>query len=881
MRRFLLRVLDLVRRAPCDRRLAEEVNTHLVMLADEHERHGMSAADARLAARRDFGGVDQMKARYRDQRGFPAIDVFVQDVRVAGRLLVKDRWVTLAAATALALGIAVNNTVFTIVNAGLIRELPFRDPDRIVSLGLHDARTPFMPGPPGYGELSYPEFQDWRGATRTFTDMAAYVDATMNLSDDTRAPERFLGTYVSSPAFGLIGQQPVLGRDFTASDDRPGAPPVVILGHGAWVTRYGADPAVIGRTVRVNGVPSTIVGVMAQGFKFPMNSDVWQPLAQLPGIATQTRKVRPLSVFGRLRDEVGREQAQADLNSIAERLSRDYPETNRDMVPVITAYDERYVVPQMKLLFLVMMGAVGFVLLIACANIANLLLARSGTRAREMAIRTSLGATRWRIVRQLLVESVVLAVLGGLVGLGLSYLGVRIFANTVDDTGKPYWLEFSLDGTVLAFFALVCVGTGVVFGLAPALHTANASAGEVLKEGGRSGSAGGRVRRWSAALVVGEVAMTMVLLAGAGFMMRSFLDAYKVDLGFDASRLTTMTLFLPEQKFPTADARAAFYSRLTERLGGVRGVDAATIASGAPGGGAFATLVTVEGRAEIPGEKPPRVASVAIDPTYFDTLGVAMRRGRPFTDIDGNAGQESVIVNERFAATYFPGQDPIGRRIRATRESAAAPSAWLTIVGVAPPVRQRGQQPAEPIVYLPHRMMANATAVLVVRSEASLETVVPSVREELRTLDADLPLYNINTLDQMLAFLRWPQRVFGTMFTIFAVLGLLLSAVGVYAVIAHSVSQRTQEIGIRMALGARSSQVVWLVARRVVVQLGVGLLFGLPLAIMLGRVLPFGSRDQTTLVPLTAVLVIVALVACLAPARRATRMDPVAALRHD
>lgn len=880
MRTFLLRMIDLVRGGARDRRITEEVETHLAMLAADYQQRGMSPADARLAARRAFGGVDQMKARYRDQRGLPVIDALAQDVHFAARLLVKDRWVTLAAITALALGIAVNNTVFTVVNAGLIRPLPFPNPDRVVSISAHDARTPFVPGPPSYSELSYPEFEDWRRATRTFAGIAAYLEATMNLGDEGRAPERFLGTYLSASSFGLIGQQPALGRDFRPDDDRPGAPPVVILGHGAWLSRYGADPTVIGRTIRVNGVPATVVGVMSRGFKFPMNTDVWQPLAQLPSLGAHTREARRLSVFGRLADGASRAQAQADLEAIAARLARDYPDTNQHITPVITAYEERYIVPQIETLFLLLIGAVGFVLLIACANIANLLLARSAARSREIAIRASLGATRWRIVRQLLVESVTLALVGGLAGLGLSYFGVRLFASTVDDTGKPYWLDFSMDGTVLMFFAVVCVSTGIVFGLAPALHVSKSNANEVLKEGGRGGSGGLRVRRWSGVLIVGELAMTLVLLSGAGFMMRSFLEMYRVDLGFDTSPLTTMTLFLSEQEYPTADERIALYQRLSERVGGVQGVGAASIASAAPGAGAFTSLITIEGRAIEAGEKPPRVASVAIGPRYFETLGVAVLRGRPFTDVDGSPGNESVIVNERFAAMYFPDQDAIGRRIRARRENAEEPSTWLTIVGVAPAIRQRAQ-PAEPIVYLPHRLTAAATAVLLVRAKGDAGTVVPQIRDELRGLDPDLPLYDITTLDDLLAFLRWPQRVFGTMFTIFASLGLLLSAVGVYAVIAHSVAQRTQEMGIRMAVGASGAHVAWLVARRVVVQLAIGLLLGLPLAVALGRILPFGSRDLTTLVPLTALLILVALVACLAPARRAARMDPVAALRHD
>ncbi|MPY89511.1 MAG: FtsX-like permease family protein [Luteitalea sp.] len=572
MRRFMRRVWYTLRHRQLEADLAEEMNVHREMKQREIEKDGLEPTEAAVVARRALGHVLLARNEARDVWIGPWLQSISQDLRFTCRLLVRDRWFTLATVLVLALGIGMNNTVFTIMHTVLIRSLPFEHPDRIVSLETREARQQPMRGPQDYGELSLPEYEDWREGARAFDGIAAYHDVTMNLGDGEHAPERFRGAYISSNAFSLIGQRPVVGRDFGPEDDGPGAPAVVILGHSVWTRRYAADRAVIGRTIRVNSVPSTVIGVMSPGFRFPLAADVWQPLALMPGRTTQTRVARILSAFGRLADGVSPEAARADLALIATRLSRDYPDTNENIQPAVMPYDERHIAPQVKLVFVALMGAVGFVLLIACANVANLLLARSATRAREMAIRVSLGATRWRTVRQLLVESVVLALLAGLIGFGLSVLGLRLFNIALPQTDKPYWLEFTMDGSVFAFLAVVCLGTSVLFGLAPALHVARTNVNEVLKEGGRGGSGGLRARRWTSTLIIGELALTLVLLSGAGFMMHSFLDLYRADLGIDTSRLAMMSLDLPDQKYGTPEQRAAFYQRLDERLGAVQAI---------------------------------------------------------------------------------------------------------------------------------------------------------------------------------------------------------------------------------------------------------------------------------------------------------------------
>ena len=808
----------------------------------------------------------------------------LQDLRFALRLLVKDRWFTAIAVMALALGIGVNSAVFTFVNAVLIRGLPFDQPDRIMALGTRD----------GLGRdrmVSYPDFQDWRDGTRAFAGMAAFSGETMNVSDDSRAPERFTGPYISANAFALIGEQPLVGRDFLPEDDRPGAVPVVLLGNGIWKNRYGSDPGVIGRTIKVNELPATIVGVMPEGFKFPINADLWMPLAHLAGLAEQKRDLRNLEAFGRLAEGVTAAQALAELNNVASRLARDFPATNKDVTPSVMTFNQRYNGGQIKLVFLSLMGAVGFVLLIACANVANLLLARSANRSREISVRVSLGATRTRIVRQLLVESVLLALIGGVLGLGLSMVGIRLFDAAVADVGKPYWIQFTFDGRVFGFLASICLGTGIVFGLAPALHVSRTDINEVLKEGGRSGS-GLRARRWTSTLIVVELALTLVLLSGAGFMMRSVLALYQRDAGVETAHVLTMRLQLPGRKYSTPEARRDFYQRLDERLAALGNVQAASIVSNPPLGGGSGRLLVVEGREMKAGEQPQTVTQVLIGPRYLEAAGLQLSRGRAFGQNDGSAGHEAAIVNQRFVAMHFPGEDPIGRRIRLTAEgsatAAAAPPIAATIVGVVPTVRQRNFQEAQPdpVVYIPLRAQAPAFALLMLRTPGEPAALTTSVREEVRAIDPDLPLFGIMTLDQALAQGRWQYKVFGTMFGVFALIALALSSVGLYSVTAYSVSQRTQEIGVRMALGARAAQVWWLVLRGMLVQLIIGLALGVTGAAGVARLLQSilvqgGTPDSATLALIAALLVLVSLAACFLPARRATRLDPVKALRYE
>ena len=890
MRSFLRRLRNAIRQRQLDADLAEEFEFHRAMKQRELEASGYAPTDAAFAARRAFGSAALAHDAARDVWIWPWLRSTVQDLRFAVRLLAKERWFTLAAASALALGIAATSTVFTFVNATLLKSVPVVNADRVVAIAMRDRTNQQLP-------VCYPDFDDWQRASKSFSAMTIMLQgAALTVSDENHLPEQYWGPYTSVNLFSLIGQRPVLGRDFTAEDDRPGAPAVVLLGYGLWQARYGGDPAVIGRTITVGSVRAAIVGVMPPDMKFPPNpnAELWMPLGQINTPRVEGRGIRSFQVIARLADGVSLAQARQEIATIGARLAQEYPDTNRDLVPEVVPYSERVNGPQVKTLYWSLMGASAFVLLIACINVSNLLLAKASRRAREMGLRAALGASRWRIVRQLLVESVLLASIGGLLSYPMSLAGIRFFDAATQDSGRPYYLHYTMDGTVFAFFAAVCLLTGVLFGLAPALHVSKTNLNDVLKEGGRSGSASARGRRWTAVLIVGLLASTLTLLAGAGFMMRSFVTMYTMHVGIDPSQLLAMQLPLPGRKYPTSDDRLAFLRQVDERLATVRAVDAAATTSAVPlGGGALARL-TIDGRAVASDEHGPLVTMLSIGPRYFDTLRLHVVQGRDLTEADGPAGHENVTVNQRLASLHFAGENPVGRRIRlaqdpSVRTPAGAPAAWLTIVGVVPSVRQRNvrEMDEDPVVYVPRQAMgAGNRATLLVRTRSDPGKITALLREEIRALDPDMPLFNIRTMTEDLTQQRSSSLVVGATFTLFAGIALVLSAVGLYATTAYAVTQRTQEIGVRMALGAQPWQVVWLILRGVLVQLTLGVTLGIAGAFAVGRVIQSllvqtSASDPFTLGSTAALLIVTAIAACAWPTLRATRFDPLAALRYE
>ncbi len=816
----------------------------------------------------------------------------LRDLRFALHLIVKDRWYSGVAIVALALGIGVNATVFTLVNAVLIKGLPFNDSDSLYMLSSQRQQ-----GGRG-GSVSIADLNDWRAQTHTFVGLAAFAPNSVNVSDDRSAPQQARGAQITANTFALLGQPMLIGRDFANGEDRKGAESVVILSFDLWSTRYNRDPGVLGRSLRVDGKAATIIGVMPEGMLFPSNTEIWMPVVPRP--EDESRGARYLQVFGRLKKGVTRAQAQTEFGGIAARLASAYPETNKEFTIVaVETFSERFNGGQIRVVFLAMMGAVGFVLLIACANVANLLLSRSVHRTREIAIRIALGATRWRVIRQLLVESIVLGCLGGFIGLGLAIVGVRLFDNAVSGTGKPYWITFTFDPIVFGFLAAVCVLTGVLFGLAPALQVTRTNVNEVLKEGGRGNAGGVRARWLTGTMVVLELALTLVLLVGAGLMVRSFLKIYTLDLGIRTANLMTMRMQLPNNKYSSPEARRAFYDRLTPRLASLPGADSVSLTTSVPPFGAGRRGVDVEGRPlRKADEQAPQTTAVVISPTFFETVAVQLRRGRTFNEQDGAPGSETVIINERFAAQFFAGEDPMGRRIKFVqnppRPGQTPPSTpppaemWRTIVGISPSIRHADPNEADPppVVYLPYRQDPPGFATLLVRSRLDPGSVMNAVRREVQMVDADQPVFTVQTMDQMLAQAMWPYRVFGSLFAIFAVIALVMSAVGLYAVMAYSVTQRTAEIGVRMALGAEGHQVSWLILKRGLLQLALGLTIGLAGAFGLSRVLrtilvQITPTDPVTFVSITVILTTVAVAACVLPARRATHVDPLVALRAE
>ena len=810
----------------------------------------------------------------------------LQDLRFAARRIVKDRWFTVASVVALALGIGANSAVFTLVNAVLLRGLPLDNADRIMWIDSRDQRG----RPAG---VSFQDYEDWRAASRTFNGMTLVQNGTMIISGDDPLPESYPGGFISANAFDVIGVKTQLGRGFVPADDKEGAPAVALISGGIWKSRYASDPAIIRKAVRVNTIPATIVGVMPDGFKWPFQSEVWLPMSQRSPVFRLPRQGRSFMVYGRLADGATLEQARSEMKNIAAQLANQYQDSNKDLTAQVTPFLDFVIGPQIKTMFWALMGAVAFVLLIACSNVANLLLARAADRSREIAVRVALGASRWRVVRQLLVESVLLAVVSGIVGLGLGYMGIQWFDGESQNIGRPYWMNFNMDARVFAFFAVVCVATGILFGLAPALHISKTNVNDIMKEGGRSGSGGVRARRWTTALIVAELTLTLVLLAGAGFMMRSFVNLYKLEVGVDTSKILTMGFILPTRKYTSMQSRIDFMRRMEESLNANGAIAGATTASNQPLGGGSNRQLEIDGKPLPAGDKPRTALMLAVGARYFDAVGVKLLRGRTFDLSEGTAGREVVVVNQRLATKYFGNQDPVGQRIRLVEDNPNAPTyAWATVVGVTPNIRQRnggqGDPEPDPVVYIPHSQNTGIVGLgnVLVRARGNPAEVMPVVRKEIFALDPDLSLANMRTLDESLAQQRWFPRVFGIMFTVFAGIAIVLAAVGLFAVTAYSVTQRVQEIGIRMALGAQAKQVSWLILRRGLIQLTIGLVLGLAGALGVGRLLQSmlfqtGSADPITLVSISILLIVIAVTACLWPAWQATRLNPVSALRYE
>ena len=716
--------------------------------------------------------------------------------------------------------------------------------------------------------------------------MFAEADVVINLGDDTNATDQFAGMFISHNGFALLGVQPMLGRDFTQADDRVGASPVVIIGHRVWTDRYGSNPGVIGRTVRANGQPVTVIGVMPEGFTYPIDQQVWRPLAAMPGMDTPDAAKRPLRIVARLAEGVSIDQGRAELTAIVSTLAT-VSEEDRARRTVVMPLNETYFGRATQPVPMMMLAAVVVVLLIACSHAASLLLARSSARTREMSMRAALGASRSRIVRQLLVESVLLALMAGVLGVALAALGVRAFANEVSSFGLPYWTRFSFDPLLVSYIALLCIGTGVTFGLLPALQQSTTNLAGILNQGGRSGMAGPRAQRITSILLVGELALTVILLASAGVLVQSAGVVQRADRAIDLANLWEFRVALPQPQYASPERRVAFYRALDERLAAAPGMESAALASSAPFNARDSRGILMDN--EVASSDAPSGSSsarlVAIGDRYFDTLGLKIRQGLDLDGLDASARSTAALVNERFVERFSPDVEPIGRLIQLVNDRTPdASPVRLTIVGIAPPLRQQIAAGHTPVVYVPFETQPAALASLIVRGRPA--QFADALRQEVRRLDPDLPLFNLQSLQRVSDSSRWIPRITSTAFSIVAIIATVLSALGLYSLTAFAAAQRTQEIGVRMALGAQRSQVAWLFLRRTLLQLLTGLAIGLAGAIAVGTVLQGVLIDVRAANPLTlagvcALLVVVAIVATVLPIRKASRLDPVAALRQE
>jgi len=795
------------------------------------------------------------------------------DIRLSLRTLANNPGFTAVAVTMLAVGIGANATVFTVTNAVLFKGF---------SLVQGNERLRYISYKNSNCCVSYPDFLDWKAQSKSFEGMAIVHGVGIALTDTSGFPENLSGNENSADTFRLVGQKPILGRDFTASDEMPGAPPVAILNYGFWERRYAKDPAIIGRTVRMDGALTTYIGVMPQGFSFPQTVDVWVPLVQTPKVMSRENRDTWV-VVARLAQGITAESARTEMEIIGRRLATEYPVSNRELMPDIQTFTQFFIGPNGAMIYGSMWGAVGLVLLIACANLANLLLARAIGRSREISIRIALGAGRWRIIRQLLIESVMLSGLGGFLGWWIASWGVRSYALAMANKSSWLVLDYSMDQRVLTYLIAISIGTGLLFGLAPALRLSKLDVNASLKDGGRSATGGGHGKHLSALLVTGEMALAVVLLAGAGVMIRSYLKIHTADIGANTANVLGGSVNLPSGKYPHAADKISFFDRLLTRLEAMPGVESVATADALPAAGSSKFSYQLAGDA--PEDRRHKLSALKISPAYFRTLKATMLSGREFNDADALSAAPVAIVNQLFATRYWPGEDPLGKRFRFF--DGDTPEAWRTVVGVASNIIQNDQtrQAFDPIVYLPYRQKPGGGAWILVRTSFRPAGLTTAFRQEVQALDPSLPLYGPMAIaDRMERF--WDSRFYGSLFLIFAAIALLLASIGLYTVIAHSVSQRTQEIGIRMAIGGTPRDILRLVFRQGMIPLAIGLTVGLAASFAVNRILTsmlvqVSPADPITLVVASAALVLAGTLGCLIPARRAMRVDPVVALRNE
>jgi putative ABC transport system permease protein len=861
--------------------LTEELDTHLSLLEDEHVRRGLDRADARRAARLDLGGLDQTKELVRDRRGFRPLEAMVQDVRYAIRLLVKAPGFTAAAITTLALGIGANAAIFSLVDAVMLRPVPYPDPARLVSIWevMQPSGTRSVVAPANY--------VDYVARSRSFAALAAFQSAGRNLTG-AGDPERLLAEEVTASYFQTFGVLPEIGRPFTPDENRDGQDGVVIISHRLWQRRFGGDPAVLTRDIQLDARSYRIVGVMPADFQTPTQVRSADPVSVLLPIVFRddvltNRLDHEVDVVGRLAPGVPLETARAEMTALSEGLAREFPDAAavRTAVAPLGADQVRLVRP----LLLVLLGAVALILLMACVNVASLLVVRSIARQREIAIRFALGATRPRVMFELVTQSLVLAFAGAAVGLFVAVLTRDALVSLAPAT-LPHLSRVRLDTRVLSFTTLLALGTGVLFGLLPAWQVSRTRPSEALRTADRS-VAGGWALRSRQGLLLAEIALSTLLLVGAGLMLRSLTVLNRVPLGFEPEGVLATNITLPPSRYPTPESRLEFFETLAARLAVTPDVRAVAFANRLPLRGSWTSGFTVEPRPGDPERQPgTSVGFQSVSPDYFRVLGMRLARGRLLNASDRNGAMPVAVVSEAFGRMVLGGSEPIGRRLRRGPKMP-----WITIVGVVPDVRRGGKaSPIEPQVYLSaaqtelYPLPLAELAVRGVDDWGEARSLAPAINAAIWAIDPNQPVTNVRTLDETLT-LRLAERHFQTfLFSLFAGLALALAVVGVYGVVAYAINQRTAEIGLRMALGADVPRILRWIFRQSVGLVAIGATAGLVGAALLSRyvralLFEVSPTDPGAYVGAAAVLLSAAIVAIYLAARRATKVDPIATLR--
>ncbi|MFL6276630.1 MAG: ABC transporter permease [Blastocatellia bacterium] len=802
------------------------------------------------------------------------MDSLLKDIRYGARMLTRNPAFTAVAVIALALGIGANAALFSVVNAVLLRPLPFADPDRLVM--IRETKLPQFPE----FSVSPGNFLDWQKQNTVFERMVAMGGTSFNLVDGGE-PERLQGMRVSDGFLDILGAQPALGRGFLAEEDQPGHNFVVILSHGLWQRRFGGDANILNRAITLNGQSYTVIGVMPPSFRvMDRPADLWAPIA-FTAQQAQQHGSHYLSVFGRLKPGVTVEQARTEMSAIANRLAEQYPDSDAGWNVMVVPLLE-YAVRSIKLALYVLLGAVGFVLLIACANVANLLMARASSRQKEIAIRTALGAGRWRIIRQLLTESVLLALVGGGVGLLLAVWGKDLLLSLAPED-LPRMREASLDGWVLAFTAGITLLTGIIFGLVPALQASRPNLNETLKDAGRGSTEGGRRHLFRSVLIVMEVATALVLLVGAGLLIKSFMRLQQVDPGFNPDNALMVKIALPQKKYTTPEQGGAFYKQLLEKVAALPGVEAVGASCVLPLDDDFVLGFDIQGRPPYAPGDEPNTNYYSVSPDYFKAMSIPLRRGRLFNDHDIKDAPRVAVINETMAKKYFPDEDPIGKRINVTM----GPTTYREIVGIVGDVKHYGlDRDTPPETYEPYMQQPMSSMSLVVRTPAEPTSLSAAIRGEVLSLDKEQPVSSIKPLTQLVSASIAQQRFAMLLLGVFAAVAMLLASVGIYGVMSYAVTQRIHEIGIRMALGASSRDVLRLVVGHGMKLALIGVALGLSIAFLVTRIMAtllFGvsATDLMTFTVFSVSLTAVALVACLVPARRALKVDPMVALRYE